>query len=546
MKAFYLILIAVLALPSCSPIRDREELSKETLNSAVSDKGLFFEQFLLAKDLLDQENGLRSRNSLSAAVTLLRKSKEIAPDRFWPLDFYLGYAYGLQGKSQLSLQYFLQAAKLSGTTLAWENAALIASQKGHHLLAYSIYDYLRKHKSERITDASAIYPWLDKAYGGSQKTKTSEPSLSDADQKFYCKVKEETSEDDNSDDEDSSTSSKSESDTASLNVATGVPSMNFSFVKPDPASEENKDKTEQVRKDPVVQKELIDPCDIKTVLIDAFVIKRRTIDNSKVGVDLVSLLQAQFGAVLVNYSLSDLDDGITSTLTTSKNRSVNLSIPDVTTALSLASDGMSLDSIQASLSISASLGKQSKLFDGTEVYIVSTGDGSGEFTKTIGLDLAITPEIISSEFSKIAIGVENGQFQTRQPSTGFQVLNTLKLTSQIVSVLEYGTPYILSNFTSNETSYGNQGQSFLRDIPVVKLFTNAETEVVIRKEIALMVVLNKGWSSPLSSNSRLIQARNELRRIGVPVPAQFTQGRVVLPYPVLNKPSMLPESISSN
>jgi hypothetical protein len=291
---------------------------------------------------------------------------------------------------------------------------------------------------------------------------------------------------------------------------------------------------------------LIDPCDIKTVLIDAFVIKRRTIDNSKVGVDLVSLLQAQFGAVLVNYSLSDLDDGITSTLTTSKNRSVNLSIPDVTTALSLASDGMSLDSIQASLSISASLGKQSKLFDGTEVYIVSTGDGSGEFTKTIGLDLAITPEIISSEFSKIAIGVENGQFQTRQPSTGFQVLNTLKLTSQIVSVLEYGTPYILSNFTSNEASYGNQGQSFLRDIPVVKLFTNAETEVVIRKEIALMVVLNKGWSSPLSSNSRLIQARNELRRIGVPIPAQFTQGRVVLPYPVLNKPSMLPESISSN
>jgi hypothetical protein len=126
------------------------------------------------------------------------------------------------------------------------------------------------------------------------------------------------------------------------------------------------------------------------------------------------------------------------------------------------------------------------------------------------------------------------------------VLNTLKLTSQIVSVLEYGTPYILSNFTSNETSYGNQGQSFLRDIPVVKLFTNAETEVVIRKEIALMVVLNKGWSSPLSSNSRLIQARNELRRIGVPIPAQFTQGRVVLPYPVLNKPSMLPESISSN
>jgi tetratricopeptide (TPR) repeat protein len=280
MKAFYLILVAVLALPSCSPIRDREELSKETLNSAVSDKGLFFEQFLLAKDLLDQENGLRSRNSLSAAVTLLRKSKEIAPDRFWPLDFYLGYAYGLQGKSQLSLQYFLQAAKLSGTTFAWENAALIASQKGDHLLAYSIYDYLRKHKSERITDASAIYPWLDKAYGGSQKTKTSEPSLSDADQKFYCKAKEETSEDDNSDDEDSSTSSKSESDTASLNVATGVPSMNFSFVKPDPASEENKDKTEQVRKDPVVQKELIDPCDIKTVLIDAFVIKRRTMDNS--------------------------------------------------------------------------------------------------------------------------------------------------------------------------------------------------------------------------------------------------------------------------
>ena len=546
MKTFYLILVVVLALPSCSPLRDSEELSKASLNSAVPDKGLFFEQFRLAKELLDQESGLRSRNSLSAAVTLLRKSKEIAPDRFWPLDFYLGYAYGLQGKSQLSLQYFLQAAKLSGVTLAWENAALIASQNGDHLLAYSIYDYLRKHKSEKITEASAIYPWLDKAYGETQRTKTSEPSLSDADQKFYCKAKEETSEEDTSEDNDSSTSSKNESDTASLDVDTGVPSMNFSFVKPTPADEANKPKIEPARKEPVVQQELIDPCDIKTVLIDAFVIKRRTVDNSKIGIDLVSLLQAQFGAVLVNYSLSDIDDGLTSTLTTSKNRSVNLSIPDVTTALSLASGGMSLDSIQASLSISASLGKQSKLFDGTEVYIVSTGDGSGEFTKSIGLDLAITPEIISSEFSKIAIGVENGQFQTRQPSSSFQVLNTQKLTSEIVSVLEYGTPYILSNFTSNETSYGNQGQSFLRDIPIVKLFTNAETEVVIRKEIALMVVLNKGWSSPLSSNSRLIQARNELRRIGIPIPGQFTQGRVVLPYPVLNKPNMLPEMNSRN
>jgi hypothetical protein len=546
MKAFFLILAAVLALPSCSPIRDREELSKETLNSAVSDKGLFFEQFLLAKDLLDQENGLRSQNRLSAAVTLLRKLKEIAPDRFWPLDFYLGYVYGLQGKSQLSLQYFLQSAKLSGTTLAWENAALIASQKGDHLLAYSIYDYLRKYKSKEITDGSVIYSWLDKVYGGNQQTKTSEPSMSDADQEFYCKAKEETSEDDKPDDEDSSSGGNKESDTASLNVDTGVPTMDFSFIKPDPASEENKDKTEQVRKDPVVQKKLIDPCDIKTVLIDAFVIKRRTLDSSKIGIDLVSLLQAQFGAVLVNYSRSELDDGITSTLTTSKNRSVTLSIPDVTTALSLASDGMSLDSIQASLSISASLGKESKLFDGTEVYIVSTGDSSGEFSKTIGLDLAITPEIISSEFSKIAIGVENRQLQTRQPSTSAQVLDTLNLTSQIVSVLEYGTPYILSNFTSNETIYGNQGQSFLRNIPIVKLFTNAEAEVVIRKEIALMVVLNRGWSSPLSSNSRLIQARNELRRIGVPIPAQFAQGRVVLPYPVLNKPSMLPESVSSN
>ena len=546
MKAFFLILAAVLALQSCSPIRDREELSKETLNSAVSDKGLFFEQFLIAKDLLDQENGLRSQNRLSAAVTLLRKLKESAPDRFWPLDFYLGYAYGLQGKSQLSLQYFLQSAKLSGTTLAWENAALIASQKGDHLLAYSIYDYLRKYKSKEITDGSVIYSWLDKVYGGNQQTKTSEPSMSDADQEFYCKAKEETSEDDKPDDEDSSSGGNKESDTASLNVDTGVPTMDFSFIKPDPASEENKDKTEQVRKDPVVQKKLIDPCDIKTVLIDAFVIKRRTLDSNKIGIDLVSLLQAQFGAVLVNYSRSELDDGITSTLTTSKNRSVTLSIPDVTTALSLASDGMSLDSIQASLSISASLGKESKLFDGTEVYIVSTGDSSGEFSKTIGLDLAITPEIISSEFSKIAIGVENRQLQTRQPSTSAQVLDTLNLTSQIVSVLEYGTPYILSNFTSNETIYGNQGQSFLRNIPIVKLFTNAEAEVVIRKEIALMVVLNRGWSSPLSSNSRLIQARNELRRIGVPIPAQFAQGRVVLPYPVLNKPSMLPESVSSN
>jgi hypothetical protein len=546
MKAFFLILAAVLALASCSPTRDREELSKETLNSAVSDKGLFFEQFLLAKDLLDQENGLRSQNRLSAAVTLLRKLKEIAPDRFWPLDFYLGYVYGLQGKSQLSLQYFLQSAKLSGTTLAWENAALIASQKGDHLLAYSIYDYLRKYKSKEITDGSVIYSWLDKVYGGNQLTKTSEPSMSDADQEFYCKAKEETSEDDKPDDEDSSSGGNKESDTASLNVDTGVPTMDFSFIKPDPASEENKDKTEQVRKDPVVQKKLIDPCDIKTILIDAFVIKRRTLDSSKIGIDLVSLLQAQFGAVLVNYSRSELDDGITSTLTTSKNRSVTLSIPDVTTALSLASDGMSLDSIQASLSISASLGKESKLFDGTEVYIVSTGDSSGEFSKTIGLDLAITPEIISSEFSKIAIGVENTQLQTQQPSTSAQVLNTLNLTSQIVSVLEYGTPYILSNFTSNETIYGNQGQSFLRNIPIVKLFTNAEAEVVIRKEIALMVVLNRGWSSPLSSNSRLIQARNELRRIGVPIPAQFAQGRVVLPYPVLNKPSMLPESVSSN
>ncbi|HCJ62169.1 MAG TPA: hypothetical protein DHV49_05555, partial [Alphaproteobacteria bacterium] len=265
----------------------------------------------------------------------------------------------------------------------------------------------------------------------------------------------------------------------------------------------------------------------KQVIIDAFFISQRRTENAVVGIDLVSKLQAQLGATLVDYNSESNNSDITKIIS----RSRFLRLQDISIALSLANDGNSAGAIQSSLSISSTLGKPAELFAGGEVFIIaSTDSDSAQFKEDIGLNITVTPTVIATDKVVMTVQAENDTIVGNTALPSFQYLTTRKLSTKTAATMNYSVPAIVSNFSSDELLSEESGQTGLREIPLLEFITSERSKLYVQRENVLMLFVRPGWDNG-QSNYKFNAQQNIARRLGLGALENIKPKNIPLPYP---------------
>ncbi|HCX68768.1 MAG TPA: hypothetical protein DHK64_14890, partial [Rhodobiaceae bacterium] len=232
-------------------------------------------------------------------------------------------------------------------------------------------------------------------------------------------------------------------------------------------------------------------CEQQNVIVDAYIIRRNGEAASTTGIDLLSALQIQFGAQLLDFTYTNPSGSNNSTWNVSS--SATIDIPEVTYALSIASDRKSFVTIDASPSIVARLGEKSEIFDGTEVYVVAAGDGSsGEFEKEIGVKMSIEPQILTASAVTMTAGVEFSILNTENTTaSNFRSLNTDKLIFDINGTFPFGAAVLIGKLSSSVVKDGEAGQSSLRDVPGLRHLFGTETATAKGRDVLVLAVVRQ-------------------------------------------------------
>lgn len=424
-------------------------------------KALFF---LAKKDRTDFDLHL-ARVGFETAARLSRD--------FWPAWFYAGVVHDMLGNHEQAMNAFVQAAFIQDSAALWNAAAVAALRGGYEQMAYSLH---MRALNARVPANDSISRYVQNAYapGDAHRPVTrSEPSdLNGAKaEEFVCRAPEKNDQDDDDEDDDG--------DNGGSNL--GAMKLDFSF-----ADKDNKGgkKTGRTNEDRITR-----DCEQQNVVVDAYVIRRNGESSSAVGIDLISALQIQFGAQLVDFTYSNPSGSGNGT--SGYTGSASVGIPDVTYALSLASDRQNFVTIDATPSIVARLGKKSEIFEGTEVYIVANGDSSsGEFEKEIGVKMSIEPTLLTESSVTLRAGVEFSLLSTGgEASTNFQTLNTDKLIFDVSGTFPFGAAVLIGKLSSAVVKENGSGQTGLSSVPLLgNLFSSQNSSSTNREVLVLATV----------------------------------------------------------
>jgi hypothetical protein len=450
----------------------------------------------------------QTSTEIRRAISSLAAAKEKAPVDFWPINLDLAYAYYRIGQRELALGAMLNAAPHAQSIDLWANAALLAAENGDHALANAIVAEKLKDPGSIPDDGKETILWLQKLYAV-QNLETL-PGLPEVEGSFYCKA------DSSSEDDDTDGGDEGDGDGA----------WDFDF-------NDSKDQHDEAYASRESSHASFDPCDDKQILIDAFFIAQQSTKDAIVGVDLVSELEAQFGATLIDSSSQTIDGDLTKILS----RSRYLKLKDVSIALSLASNSKSVGAIQSSLSISGTLGKPAKLFAGGEVVIIGTGDfGANQYEGDVGLTITITPTLITPDKVVMDVTAENSAIVSNSAFPSFQVLTTRKLNTETAASVGYAAPAIISNFSSEEVLTQGAGQAGLQHIPAIDLLTSQQSSILVKRENVLMLVVRPGWDR--GGGAQNLRAQQvAAKRLGFGTLRNVRPRMLVLPYPRLTWPT---------
>jgi len=397
---------------------------------------------------------------------------------FWPAYFYAGVTHDLLGNNEQAMASFAQAARINDNAALWNAAALSALRGGYERLAYSLHQRaLTASQSEDDTVSefmSRSYTAIDT--GSYRPSTIINPEDMDAStDSIVCRApaKDDEDDDEDSDDEDD------DSDDNSSSI--GSIDLDFSFAD-DPKEKENAATTAATTQQ----------CDQKNILVDMFIIRRNGESGSTLGIDLLSALQIQFGAQLLDFTYTNPSGAGSSSSVSS---AASISIPDVTYAVSLANDRQSIVTIDSSPTVMARVGETSEIFDGTEVYIVANGDGgSGQYEKEIGVKMTIEPTILTDEAATLKASLEFSMLDSNAtPSINFQTLNTDKLIFHVNGTMPYGSAVVVGKLQSSVVKAANNGETGLRSVPFLKnLFGNENANTRLRDVLVLASVRQPG------------------------------------------------------
>lgn len=230
----------------------------------------------------------------------------------------------------------------------------------------------------------------------------------------------------------------------------------------------------------------------KMFVVDAVIISRERSRSSRHGLNLLSALQVQFGASLVDAArgvAKDLTTGAFTSFQESANHSLSITVPAVTYSLNIANAQNSQNEILARPSVLAYDGEESEVFVGNEITYTTSGQLSGaSFSKEVGLHLKVLPT--RTEDNTIRMNVES-QFDVFQPTAApgsfDQAVATVKNRNRVTAELRLGQTIAIAAGTLSRTAKVREGVPVLRDLPIIQYLFSTESEVEQKTSILVLL-----------------------------------------------------------
>ena len=230
--------------------------------------------------------------------------------------------------------------------------------------------------------------------------------------------------------------------------------------------------------------------DAGNVSIDAYVIRQSRDASSTAGINLLSALQLQFGATLINADFTSEDDGPTVENT---QQSFEVSIPTVNYALNVANSAHSTFSIEASPSVVAVVGKTSRFFEGANVLIVPNGDETEPLERDIGIDLKVTPNEIADDYIDLTAVLDLSNLSGSTLGGGdATVIQTDKTTAEASARIPFGRAIALGSGATMTLRDADNRVPGLGDVPALSTLFGTQQASARRNDVLVLLTARRG------------------------------------------------------
>jgi len=464
-----ILLIGVLSsLVGCASMSldDHREAVKPKTITADEFKSLkraprsFQKHFKVGLSYFTKDN--RTELDLQTASVAFDTSWRLSRD-YWLAAVYLGLSYEELGLYSQAMEAYIQAGRTYDHAAIWRSASVVALKAGYENLAYSLY--MRAADSNKQSE-DLLESYLEAAYsprsrGDGLPQRNIRSLINDEwiEETIVCVADDD---DDDDDDDDESDDDNSDDDDDYV-TDSGDFSFSFDFDFDLDLDEGGSEVAASLTNS---DQPVIDPCQNVNLVVDTYVIRRSVQQASSIGIDLLSALKLTFGATLYDFDKTTTQNDNVSATQWTTTSAADLTIPSITYALSIANDSSVYTSLEASPSVLLNLNEKSKIFEGTEVFIVSTSSQtSGQFEKEIGVSLEATANSFTENEANLTLDVNLSTVNTTASTSNFETLNTDKLESEVTGIFPYDKAVVVSAFSSLNLRTNDTGQTGLKDVP---------------------------------------------------------------------------------
>lgn len=244
----------------------------------------------------------------------------------------------------------------------------------------------------------------------------------------------------------------------------------------------------------------------RMAILEAIIMRMSTVDSYSRGINLLEGLATQFEGTLVNTKTKTTGLEGLSEDSDKTEHTLNLSIPAVKYTLNIVNTSDSFSRIEAHPSILALDGKESKVFVGSDLTVLTGGDLDSTFEKEFGFSITVTPTFLSDEYVQLEVGTElsvlNGG---APPALNMKGVSLNKMVTNSSAVMKFGQTLVVSTGTIQEEDHNRSGVPILNQTPLIdNFFSNNSTRTLKGN---LLVLFNL---KPPSAKDSAVHAYNIL------------------------------------
>jgi hypothetical protein len=229
------------------------------------------------------------------------------------------------------------------------------------------------------------------------------------------------------------------------------------------------------------------------IMLDVVLVKMQDTLTSRMGINLLSSLQFQFGSSSSPAFSKNVSSSGFGAATTSLTRAIT--IPALTYSLNIANSSAQLDEVLARPTIVAIDGLRSDFFSGDEINAAAVSGSSGgvvgqavQVQKEIGVRLGLTPNFKSNDRIGLSINVERTFLTPSSADINYSFnIQTQKLNMNANVELEFGQTLVLAGLSEKETTRTRNGVPLLQSIPGLQYLFSQFNTLQFQRSVLILI-----------------------------------------------------------